>query len=155
MDADGSGVEDDAGRSKFKSTANNVVNVMRLDPAKNRVVLTDSAMGNSLSNHVPLQASDDGLVACEDRVGVAKVETTTVDVVMNEYPVDCFPDKWYSMCPSCMEETPVMLFWKNLRYKAYLLVENKYFETICIILILSSSMTLVSGSGKRKAPTTD
>lgn len=79
----------------------------------------------------------------DDEVGVERVETATADVIMSEYPVDCFPDKWYNWCPSCVEETPLMLRWKEMRYKGYLLVENKYFETICIVLILLSSMTLV------------
>jgi len=41
-----------------------------------------------------------------------------------------------------MEETPFFIKWKELRYRSYNLVENKYFETICITLILVSSMTL-------------
>lgn len=72
-----------------------------------------------------------------------RIETATADVIVNEYPVDCFPDKWYEKCPWCLEETPWLLKWKELRYNSYNLVENKYFETVCITLILISSMTLV------------
>lgn len=74
-----------------------------------------------------------------------KVETATADVIVNEYPVDCFPDDWYAKCPWCLEEsTPWLSRWKDLRFNSYNLVENKYFETVCITLILISSMTLVS-----------
>lgn len=72
-----------------------------------------------------------------------RIETATADVIVNEYPVDCFPDKWYEKCPWCLDETPWLLKWKELRYNSYNLVENKYFETVCITLILISSMTLV------------
>lgn len=128
--------------------------------ARNRVVLTDdvisdlsnNSMNNHVADHLRVDMSERGAIGDKeteensvitDQVGVAKVETATADVIMNEYPVDCFPDKWYNRCPSCMEETPLMLRWKDMRYKAYQLVENKYFETICIALILLSSMTLV------------
>ena len=129
---------------------------------RGRVVLTDDVVSspsslNSTGNHV-----GDGLTveardaiygkACEenamigDRVEAAKVETATADVIVSEYPVDCFPDKWYNSCPSCLEETPLMLRWKEMRYRGYQLVENKYFETVIIVLILLSSMTLVGCS---------
>lgn len=78
-----------------------------------------------------------------DEMDADKVETATADVIVNEYPVDCFPDKWYEKCPGCLEETPWLLRWKELRFNSYNLVENKYFETLCITLILISSMTLV------------
>lgn len=78
----------------------------------------------------------------EDVMDGDKIETATADVIVNEYPADCFPDKWYDKCPGCLEETPFMLKWKELRYHSYNLVENKYFETVCITLILLSSMTL-------------
>ena len=147
----------------FKITANNVMNSVRMmrPTGRNRVVLTDDVISNlstnSLNNHVAdniradmsereakFEKEIEENAVITDQVGAAKVETATADVIMNEYPVDCFPDKWYNWCPSCMAETPLMLRWKELRYKGYLLVENKYFETICIALILLSSMTLVS-----------
>jgi hypothetical protein len=160
---------EDGSHGRFKVMANNVIASGRLmtPGGRNRVVLTDDMMsnlsGNSVSNHigdhVPVDMSDTGAICDKeeigensvitDQVGVAKVETATADVIINEYPVDCFPDKWYNLCPSCMEETPLMLRWKDLRYKAYSLVENKYFETICIALILLSSMTLVRFSEQR------
>ncbi|KAI1296926.1 Sodium channel protein para [Halotydeus destructor] len=79
-----------------------------------------------------------------EEIDADKVETATADVIVNEYPVDCFPDDWYQKCPWCLDETPIMLKWKDLRFNSYNLVENKYFETVCITLILISSMTLVS-----------
>lgn len=100
-----------------------------------------------------LSSRDNGFTGGDDGDGVPenvteemdadKVETATADVIVNEYPVDCFPDDWYQKCPWCLEETPWMLRWKEIRFKSYVLVENKYFETLCITLILISSMTLV------------
>lgn len=81
-----------------------------------------------------------------EEVDIDKIETATADVIVNEYPVDCFPEKWYECFPWCLKETPFALKWRELRYHSYNLVENKYFETVCITLILISSMTLVSTS---------
>ncbi|RWS16117.1 skeletal muscle sodium channel alpha subunit-like protein, partial [Dinothrombium tinctorium] len=71
-----------------------------------------------------------------------KVETKTEDVIEEEGPIDCFPETWYQRFPCCYEDTPFWRRWKWLRYKSYWLVEHKYFETLVIILILISSMTL-------------
>lgn len=87
-----------------------------------------------------------GVNVAFEEVDMDKIETATADVIVNEYPIDCFPDKWYERCPWCLEETPFMLKWRELRYHSYNLVENKYFETVCITLILISSMTLVSAA---------
>lgn len=163
---DGSSLDINATRSRFKTTAQGVVNSLGVvrginEGVNNRVVLTDDALsqmsGNSLStgnniqttqpvrsidsNHLMINMGDP---LTTDEMAADRIETATADVIVNEYPVDCFPDKWYDKCPWCLEETPFFIKWKDLRYHSYNLVENKYFETICITLILLSSMTLVS-----------
>lgn len=80
--------------------------------------------------------------AAED-IDADKMETATADVIINEYPSDCFPDNFYSLCPCCLEETPFLLWWKDIRFRSYQFVEHKYFETLVITLILISSMALV------------
>lgn len=157
-------------QKKFQTVANNVLNQtmsVRSMDQRNRVLLTtddgiSDVSGNGVSNHIDAHrvvqmGSGDELrggsefyndLLITDQIGVAKVETATADVVINEYPADCFPDSWYTHCPSCTAQTPFMLRWKELRYKSYMLVENKYFETICITLILVSSMTLVGMSNR-------
>jgi hypothetical protein len=92
------------------------------------------------ANHFMISMGDGSVT---DTIAADRIETATADVIVNEYPVDCFPDKWYDKCPWCLQETPFFLKWKEMRYHSYNLVENKYFETICITLILISSMTLV------------
>lgn len=78
-----------------------------------------------------------------ENVDADKLETATADVIISEYPAECFPEYMYKYCPSCLEETPFWLKWKEIRHRCYQLVEHKYFETLVITLILISSMALV------------
>lgn len=75
-----------------------------------------------------------------------KIDTATADVIISEYPVDCFPEQMYDYCPWCLAETPFWIRWKEIRLRCYQFVEHKYFETLVITLILLSSMALVSGT---------
>lgn len=72
-----------------------------------------------------------------------KIDTATADVIISEYPSDCFPDNMYQYCPWCLAETPFWIKWKDIRLRCYQTVEHKYFETLVITLILISSMCLV------------
>lgn len=72
-----------------------------------------------------------------------KLDTATADVIISEYPAECFPDHMYNYCLCCLEETPFWAKWKEIRLKCYQFVEHKYFETLVITLILISSMALV------------
>lgn len=115
--------------------------------ANNNLKSALSQDGSNESQVIDMQPSiGDGVVLEPNELMDAdKVETATADIIVNEYPVDCFPEKWYEKCPWCLEEeTPYAAKWKELRYNSYNLVENKYFETVCITLILISSLTLVS-----------
>uniref|UniRef100_A0AAN0LJ60 Multifunctional fusion protein n=3 Tax=Arthropoda TaxID=6656 RepID=A0AAN0LJ60_9ACAR len=71
-----------------------------------------------------------------------KLETVTADIIISEYPVDCFPETWYEKFDCCMKDTSFWQKWRNIRCKSYIMVEHKYFETLVITLILLSSMTL-------------
>ncbi|OTF79819.1 hypothetical protein BLA29_012682, partial [Euroglyphus maynei] len=71
-----------------------------------------------------------------------RIETATADVIINEYPSECFPEPMYKYCPWCLDETPFWIRWKDIRTRCYKFVEHRYFETLVITLILISSMAL-------------
>lgn len=85
-----------------------------------------------------------GMMEASISASADKLDTVTADVILSEYPADCFPENMYKYCPCCLEETPFLLKWKEIRFKCYHFVEHKYFETLIITLILISSMCLVS-----------
>ncbi|XP_022248143.1 sodium channel protein para-like isoform X2 [Limulus polyphemus] len=72
------------------------------------------------------------------------IESTTEDVVLDEEPMDCCPDCCYVRFPWCAgkEDSPYWKFWEKLRSKCFHVVENKYFETLVVTLIMISSLTL-------------
>lgn len=68
------------------------------------------------------------------------------DVILEEYPADCCPDNCYKKFPFLAgdDDSPFWQGWGNLRLKTFQLIENKYFETAVITMILLSSLALVS-----------
>lgn len=66
--------------------------------------------------------------------------------MLSDYPADCCPDKCYKRFPFLAgdDDSPYWQGWANLRQKTYQLIENKYFETAVITMILLSSLALVS-----------
>ncbi|XP_037914865.1 sodium channel protein para isoform X11 [Hermetia illucens] len=66
------------------------------------------------------------------------------DVVEDEYPADCCPDPCYKKFPVLAgdDDAPFWQGWANLRLKTFQLIENKYFETAVITMILLSSLAL-------------
>lgn len=66
------------------------------------------------------------------------------DIIM-EYPADCCPDPCYKKFPFLAgdDDSPFWQGWANLRLKTFQLIENKYFETAVITMILLSSLALV------------
>jgi voltage-gated sodium channel type II alpha len=64
----------------------------------------------------------------------------------SKYPADCCPDKCYRRFPFLAgdDDSPFWQGWANLRHKTFRLIENKYFETAVITMILLSSLALVS-----------
>lgn len=72
------------------------------------------------------------------------LEATTQELMMQEYPSDCCPDRFYARCP-CLagdQDSPFWQGWGALRVKTFRLIENKYFETAVIAMILISSLAL-------------
>lgn len=69
--------------------------------------------------------------------------------IIEEGPVDCLPESCYIKFPIFAgdEDSPFWQGWGNLRLKTFRLIENKYFETAVITMILLSSLALVSGIG--------
>lgn len=65
--------------------------------------------------------------------------------VIDDSPSDCFPDTCYKKFPMLAgdDESPFWQGWANLRLKTFQLIENKYFETAVITMILLSSLALV------------
>lgn len=68
------------------------------------------------------------------------------DDVIDDSPSDCFPDPCYKKFPLLAgdDDSPFWQGWGNLRLKTFQLIENKYFETAVITMILLSSLALVS-----------
>jgi voltage-gated sodium channel type II alpha len=66
--------------------------------------------------------------------------------VIEETPSDCFPEHVYLRFPFLAgdDDEPFWQGWANLRLKTFQLIENKYFETAVITMILLSSLALVS-----------
>lgn len=66
--------------------------------------------------------------------------------VIDDSPSDCFPEKCYKRFPWLAgdDDSPFWQGWANLRLKTFQLIENKYFETAVITMILLSSLALVS-----------
>lgn len=98
-----------------------------------------------------LDFDGDDEVAAEELTDDAEFkEQGPVEVVEDvfeedEYPEDCFPPKCYKKFPFLAgeDETPFWLGWAQLRLKTFQLIENKYFETAVITMILLSSLALV------------
>ncbi|XP_065366014.1 sodium channel protein para isoform X5 [Calliphora vicina] len=66
------------------------------------------------------------------------------DEIIDDYPADCFPDSYYKKFPILAgdDDSPFWQGWGNLRLKTFQLIENKYFETAVITMILMSSLAL-------------
>nr|UQT18688.1 sodium channel alpha subunit [Liriomyza trifolii] len=64
--------------------------------------------------------------------------------VIDDYPADCCPESYYKKFPILAgdEDSPFWQGWGNLRLKTFQLIENKYFETAVITMILMSSLAL-------------
>ncbi|KAL1421885.1 hypothetical protein MTO96_022598 [Rhipicephalus appendiculatus] len=78
-------------------------------------------------------------------VDTDKLETATSDIIIPEMPADCCPDCCYTRFAFACFYDETKVFWqryKIVRTKVYGLVEHKYFETIVVVLILTSSLAL-------------
>ncbi|EZA48301.1 Sodium channel protein para [Ooceraea biroi] len=66
------------------------------------------------------------------------------DPIQSNYPTDCCPENCYKKFPFLAgdDDAPFWQGWANLRLKTFQLIENKYFETAVITMILLSSLAL-------------
>lgn len=81
---------------------------------------------------------------CQGPIDEDLIDAVTEDIIMDEYSADCFPEKCYKKFPFLAgdDDSPFWQGWSNLRYKTFRLIENKYFETAVITMILLSSLAL-------------
>ncbi|XP_076332235.1 sodium channel protein para-like isoform X1 [Tachypleus tridentatus] len=75
---------------------------------------------------------------------IDKFETSDEDAIIAEDPADCCPDYCYTRFPCCVgdDDSPFWQFYRRLRARSYWIVENKYFETVVITMIMLSSLAL-------------
>lgn len=81
-----------------------------------------------------------------DGLGCPQVVAAADEEVIEDSPADCCPDQCYARFPFLAgdDDAPFWQGWANLRLKTFQLIENKYFETAVITMILLSSLALVS-----------
>ena len=74
------------------------------------------------------------------------LDVNAQEMMMTEYPADCCPVKCYIHFPCIAgeDDSPFWQGWANLRIKTFRLIENKYFETAVITMILVSSLALAA-----------
>ena len=65
--------------------------------------------------------------------------------MIDDTPADCCPEPCYKRFPFLAgdDESPFWQGWAMLRLKTFRLIENTYFETAVITMILLSSLALV------------
>ncbi|XP_046749985.1 sodium channel protein para isoform X16 [Diprion similis] len=84
---------------------------------------------------------EDGEEGEEELHGIIQTDEELIDA---DYPADCCPDNCYKKFPFLAgdDDAPFWQGWANLRLKTFQLIENKYFETAVITMILLSSLAL-------------
>lgn len=117
-------------------------------PREKRSVVIDDKEIDMFS---PDEDIDDDEDDAQARLEAEILEATTQELLMKEYPSDCCPETCYLRFPLLAGGDPDSPFWQgwgNLRIKTFRLIENKYFETAVIAMILISSLALVSENFK-------
>ncbi|KAG7205597.1 hypothetical protein KM043_007563 [Ampulex compressa] len=121
---------------------------------KNRAFKDESHKGSmdSLNGEEKKDASKEDLEQEDDLEEEDKGENgmgggiihTDEDPIESDYPADCCPENCYKKFPFLAgdDDAPFWQGWANLRQKTFHLIENKYFETAVIIMILLSSLAL-------------
>lgn len=119
--------------------------IAKESPSKSKI---NESIKNVNENMISIDAGTMGGIINKsldsNSISDAKIDVATADVIIVEYPSECFPEPMYQYCPWCLSETPFWAKWKKIRSKCYKFVEHKYFETLVITLILISSMALVN-----------
>lgn len=82
----------------------------------------------------------------EEELNGELIIQTDEELIDADYPADCCPDNCYKKFPFLAgdDDAPFWQGWANLRLKTFQLIENKYFETAVITMILLSSLALVN-----------
>ena len=114
-------------------------------PREKRSVVIDDKEIDMFSPEEDMDDEDDVQARLEAEI----LEATTQELLMKEYPSDCCPETCYIRFPFLAGGDPDSPFWQgwgNLRIKTFRLIENKYFETAVIAMILISSLALVSSN---------
>ncbi|XP_048512260.1 sodium channel protein para isoform X30 [Athalia rosae] len=80
----------------------------------------------------------------EEELNGELIIQTDEELIEADYPADCCPDNCYKKFPFLAgdDDAPFWQGWANLRLKTFQLIENKYFETAVITMILLSSLAL-------------
>jgi voltage-gated sodium channel type II alpha len=120
---------EDEGKRRLSATARVVINSRRVT---NKATPIDALVQDS--NYLPDDEEDD-----ED--SSPPPEPAIVQPVEEDTPRDCMPPSFYSRFPvfTLLDSSPL---WTLTRLKTFHLIENKYFETAVIIMILLSSLAL-------------
>ncbi|XP_015185101.1 PREDICTED: sodium channel protein para isoform X8 [Polistes dominula] len=122
---------------------------------KNRPFKDESHKGSmdSLNGEEKKDASKEDLeqdeyLGDEGDEGVGIMESEIIqadkDPINSDYPADCCPENCYKKFPFLAgdDDAPFWQGWTNLRLKTFQLIENKYFESAVITMILLSSLAL-------------
>lgn len=90
-----------------------------------------------------IEEQDDKL---EGELGKTDVVVPADEEVIDDSPADCCPDPCYQKFPFLAgdDDSPFWQGWATLRLKTFRLIENTYFETAVITMILLSSLALVN-----------
>lgn len=79
-------------------------------------------------------------------LGKTDIKVGADEDVVDDTPADCCPEQCYQKFPFLAgdDDSPFWQGWGTLRLKTFKLIENTYFETAVITMILLSSLALVS-----------
>ena len=111
---------------------------------------SSSTMSKSRGSQKSMLSSSNFSYSAEDVMSTGKPaegpEIHEVKVVFIKYPDDCCPQCCGKACAclAALEHSGIGKAWWTYRFYMFKLVENNYFETFIIIMILLSSLALVS-----------
>lgn len=120
------------------------------------VILFDCGSYNILYLHILQYNSHEATIKTEmveeeeegklDGLGKHDIIVAADEDVVDDTPADCCPEPCYQRFPFLAgdDESPFWQGWAMLRLKTFRLIENTYFETAVITMILLSSLALVS-----------
>lgn len=93
-----------------------------------------------------MQSISSQLMGFENNKSVSRMEEKIEVIVEDEFPPDCFPGYYdnrekYLMCIG--KESKLIKLWDAIRLFSFRCIENKYFESFIIVMIIISSVSLV------------